>query len=432
MSEALERRTVSKITWRLLPYLFVLYLVSYIDRINISVAQLQMPRDVPMNSAAWGFGAGLFFVGYFLFEVPSNMILARVGARIWIARIMLIWGVISSSMMFAKTVPVFYALRFLLGAAEAGFFPGILYYLTRWFRERDRARAVALFMTAGTMANAIGSLLSGALLELDGWGDLHGWQWVFLLEGIPAVLLGVSVLFVMIERPSDAPWLTTEEKNWIEGELERERAAKAVGTRSGLMQALTDPRVLLLTLVYFLLVTGAWGFELWLPRIVKPLVGGGYFRTTLFSAIPSLIAAVVQVIVGAASDRWGERRWVVAGCTFVSMIGFLVSAMGGGLVWGLAALSLAWCGIKSAQGPFWALSASSLSASSAAAGLALINSIANLGGQLGPWAVGWLEQKTGSFSTGFFLSAFLLGGSGLVVLQVRPKAATSGTPQPPP
>jgi ACS family tartrate transporter-like MFS transporter len=429
--DELERRTVRKVSWRLLPYLFLLYLVSYIDRINISVAQLQMPRDVPMNSAAWGFGAGLFFVGYFLFEVPSNLILARVGARVWIARIMLIWGVISSSMMFAKTVPVFYTLRFLLGAAEAGFFPGILYYLTWWFRERDRARAVALFMTAGTLANAIGSVVSGALLELDGFGGLHGWQWVFVLEGIPAVLLGVSVLFVMIERPSDARWLTAEEKDWLEGELARERAAKAGGPRSGLMQALTEPRVLLLTLVYFLLVTGAWGFELWMPRIVKPLVGGGYFRTTLFSAIPSLIAAVVQVIVGAASDRWGERRWVVASCVFVSAIGFLGSAMGGGLVLELMALTLAWCGIKSAQGPFWALSASSLSAASAAAGLALINSIANLGGQLGPWAVGWLEQKTKSFSTGFFLSSFLMCGAGLVVLQVRSRP-TSGTPTPPP
>jgi len=260
VNEALERRTVAKVSWRLLPYLFLLYVVAYIDRINTSVAALQMPRDVPMDAAAFGRGAGLFFVGYFLFEVPSNLILARVGARLWIARIMVIRGLISSCMMFATTVPAFYTLRFLLGAAEAGFFPGILYYLTRWYRERDRARAVALFMTAGTLAGVIGNPLSGSLLKLDGLGGLHGWQWVFLLEGIPAVLLGISVLFVMTERPSDASWLQPEEKAWLEGALDRERTARDGGAQASLWRALTEPRVLLLTLVYLLIVTSAYGF----------------------------------------------------------------------------------------------------------------------------------------------------------------------------
>jgi ACS family tartrate transporter-like MFS transporter len=431
VSEALERRTVAKISWRLLPYLFLLYIVAYIDRINISVAALQMPRDVPMDKAAYGFGGGLFFVGYFLFEVPSNLILARVGARIWIARIMVMWGIISSCMMFATTVPAFYALRFLLGAAEAGFFPGILYYLTKWYRERDRARAVALFMTAGTLAGVIGTPLSGALLELDGRGGLHGWQWVFLVEGIPAVLLGISVLFVMTERPSEAKWLAPEEKDWLEGELERERSAKDPRSGGSLLRALTEPRVLLLALVYFLIVTSAYGFEMWLPVIMKPLAGGNNFRSTLYSAIPSVVATVVMVVVGIHSDRAGERRGVVALCAFTSALGFFASAFTGSPVLGVLALSLAWCGIKSAQGPFWALSASTLSGSAAAAGLALINSVANLGGQLGPWVAGILQTRTQSFSTGLLLSSFLLLGAGLAVLLVRPQAI-SGTPPPQP
>jgi ACS family tartrate transporter-like MFS transporter len=426
VNEGLERRTVSKVTWRLLPYLFLLYIVAYIDRINIGVAGLQMRRDVPMDSAVYGFGAGLFFIGYFLFEVPSNLVLARVGARVWIARIMIFWGLVSAAMMFAKTVAAFYALRFLLGAAEAGFFPGILFYLTKWFRERDRARAVALFMTAGTLAGVIGNPLSGSLLKMDGLRGLHGWQWVFLLEGIPAVLLGLSVLVVMIERPADASWLTAEEKEWLEGELERERAAKETGPRGGLVKALTEPKVLLLALVYFLLVTGAYGFEMWLPVILKPMAKGDDFLATVLSAIPYLVATVVMVVVGIVSDRAGERHWVVGLCAFASALGFFLSTRSDVPALALLALTLAWCGIKSAQGPFWALSASTLTPAAQAAGLALINSVANLGGQLGPWAVGWLQKQTNSFTAGLLFSSALLAGSGAVVLCLRPRKLSEG------
>ena len=430
LTHELERRTVAKVSWRLLPYLFLLYIVAYIDRINISVAALQMPRDVPMNEAAYGMGGGIFFIGYFLFEVPSNLVLERVGARVWIARIMVVWGIISSCMMFARTVPAFYLLRFLLGAAEAGFFPGILFYLTRWYRERDRARAVALFMTAGSIAGVVGNPLSGALLTLDGRGGLHGWQWVFLLEGIPAVLLGISVLFVLSERPSAASWLGPEERDWLEGELGREKALKDAGPRGSLLAALTQPRVLLLALVYFLIVTSAYGFEMWLPVIMKPLAAGDDFRATLYSAVPYVSATIVMVGVAALSDRAGERRWAVALCAFASVLGFFGSAITGSPALGLVALSLAWCGIKSAQGPFWALSASTLSGGAAAAGLAFINSVANLGGYLGPWLAGVLQTRTHAFSTGLFLSSVLLLGAGIAVLQVRPRTI-SGTPLPP-
>jgi ACS family tartrate transporter-like MFS transporter len=425
-TEEFEKRVVAKVGWRLLPYLFVLYLVAYIDRINIGVAGSKMRDTLNMDSEVFGFGAGLFFIGYFLFEVPSNMILARIGARVWIARIMVIWGVVSAVMMFAKTVPVFYALRFLLGAAEAGFFPGILFYLTKWYRARDRARAVALFMTAGTLAGVIGNPVSGWLLKLEGVGGLHGWQWVFLVEGIPAVLLGLSVLFIMIERPSDATWLTGEEKGWLEGELAKERAAREGAARGGVVQALLEPKVLMLTLVYFLLVTGAYGFEMWLPQILKPMAKGDDFHASVLSAIPYIAATVVMVVVGFAADRTGSRRGVVFLCAIASSVGFLLNAVGHQPVLGLAALTLAWCGIKSAQGPFWALSASTLTPSAQAAGLALINSVANLGGQFGPWLVGYLNKKTESFTAGMYVSAALLAASGLVVLCFKPRLPSPG------
>jgi ACS family tartrate transporter-like MFS transporter len=431
VSEELERRVIRKISWRLLPYLFLLYLVAYIDRINTSVAALQMPRDVPMDKAVFGAGMGVFFVGYFLFEVPSNLILARVGARIWLARIMVVWGIVASCMIFAKTVPLFYAMRFLLGAAEAGFFPGVLYYLSKWYRQRDRARAIALFMTAGTLSGVVGNPLSGALLKLDGSAGLHGWQWVFLLEGLPAVLLGISVFFILTERPSEARWLDPEEKGWIEEELERERLQKDSGPKGSLLRALLEPQVLLLTLVYFLIVTSAYGFELWMPVIMRPLAGDDDFRATLYSAIPSVIAAIVMVGVGLISDRTGERRWVVALSAFASAIGFLASARTGNPILGLAALSLAWTGIKSAQAPFWALSSATLSGTAAAAGLALINSLANLGGYFGPWLAGVLERRTHAFTTGLLLSSATLLTAGFAVFLVRPRT-TSEKPPPPP
>ncbi|HZE99922.1 MAG TPA: MFS transporter [Planctomycetota bacterium] len=426
MSESLERRVVSKVSWRLLPYLFLLYLVAYIDRINTGVAGLQMRRDVPMDDEAWGFGVGLFFPGYFLFEVPSNLILARVGARIWIARIMIFWGIVSACMMLAKTVPLFYGMRFLLGAAEAGFFPGILFYLTKWFRERDRARAVALFMTAGTLAGVLGNPLSGALLKLDGVAGLHGWQWIFLVEGIPAVLLGFSVLKFMAERPADAAWLEPEEQAWLEGELGKERALKAGGPQKSVVAALTEPKVLLLTLVYFLVVTSAYGFEMWLPVILKPLARGDDFLAAVYSAVPYVVATVAMVLIGIAADRTGQRRWTVALCAFLSAAGFFLSAKIAGPALGLAALSLAWIGIKSAQGPFWALSASTLSPAAAAAGLAFINSVANLGGQVGPWLVGRLQKQTHSFSTGLLASSVLLLAAGLIVPTIRARPGRPG------
>lgn len=413
----LERRVVRKVSWRLLPYLFLLYVVAYLDRINVSVAWLQMPRDVPMAEGAWGLGVGLFFSGYFLFEVPSNLVLARVGARIWIARIMILWGIISASTMFVRGQAGFYTCRVLLGAAEAGFFPGILFYLTRWFREKDRAKAVALFMTAGAITGVIGSPLSGVFLEMDGRAGLHGWQWLFLLEGIPAVLLGVSVLFFLTENPRSATWLSAAEKEWLTSEIEREQAARQAVARPKLVEVLTDPRVLLLTSIYFMMACGSYAFELWLPQILKSLCGGSNLRVTLLTAVPYAVGAVVMVIVAAHSDRSGERRRHVAISAFVAAVGFgSAAAFFAHPIPALMALTAAWAGVKALHGPFWAMPPAFLRGSGAAAGIAFINSVGNLGGLAGPWLMGELKKGTNSFSVGLLVSGALLMGAALASL----------------
>jgi ACS family tartrate transporter-like MFS transporter len=417
--DLLERRVVRKVTWRLMPYLFLLYTVAYIDRINVGVAQLRMSEDLKLDPAVFGFGLGVFFVGYFLFEVPSNVILARVGARIWIARIMVFWGMVSTAMMFVSGVKSFYLLRFLLGAAEAGFFPGVLYYLTRWFREKDRAKAISLFMTAATLAGVF-TPLSGALLRMEGVAGLHGWQWLFLIEGVPAILLGLSVLFLMTESPESARWLSAEEASWLAEQLARERAGRGDRHATTLLAALSHPRVWHLTSVYFLLVTGAYGFELWMPGIVKALTKGSDFEATLIAAIPAVIAAAAMVVIGRHSDRSGERRWHVALSMLVASAAFLLAAQLERPVLALAALCVAWSGLKSCQGPFWAIPPTFLTGPAAAGGIALINSVANLGGQVGPWMVGVLRKNSGGFSAGLMLSSGMLLAAGLLALTLRP------------
>jgi ACS family tartrate transporter-like MFS transporter len=418
-TQSLERRVVAKVSWRLLPYLFLLYVIAYLDRINVGVAHLQITRDRPITEDAWGLGMGLFFPAYFLFEVPSNLILARVGARVWIARIMIVWGIISASMIFVRGEWDFFVLRFLLGAAEAGFFPGILYYLTRWFRQKDRARAIALFMTAGTFTGVVGNPLSGSLLELDGVAGLKGWQWLFLVEGFPAIALGVSVLFCLTERPESASWLTGEECDWLTRELKSEEAAKEQGAGWSLVRTLTQSRVLVLASIYFLIAFGGYGFELWLPEIVKSKTGGSNFRVSVLASIPYLVATVLMVIVAHHSDRTGERRLHVAISAFVAAAGFCAGTYLGNPFLALAALSLAWAGAKALQAPFWALPPAFLSGTGAAAGMALINSVGNLGGLAGSWLTGILRKNTQSYSTGLMVSAFLFLAAGAAAGAVR-------------
>jgi MFS transporter, ACS family, tartrate transporter len=393
-----ETALVSKLTRRLIPFMFLLYIVSYLDRINVGFAALQLNRALNFDPAVFGLGAGIFFIGYFIFEIPSNLIMQRVGARVWMARILITWGVISSAMMFVNGVFGFYALRFLLGVAEAGFFPGMILYLTYWFPAEARGRAIARFMTATAIAGVVGGPVSGMLLRLGGVAGLAGWQWLFLVEGIPAIILGFVVFAVLPDAPQEARWLSDSEKAWITARLAQEREAKQAHGHSTLSQALGSGRVWTLAFIYFAVVMSFYGIGLWLPQIVQTLSGFSELLVGFLSAIPYLAASIAMVIIGRNSDRTGERRWHVAGSALAGAGGLVAAAFLKGPAAELAALSLAAVGIWGTMGPFWAMSSESLTGTGAAAGIALINSIGNLGGFLGPYLVGVVRSRTNNFS----------------------------------
>jgi ACS family tartrate transporter-like MFS transporter len=412
---------LAKARRRLLPFLFLLYVVSYLDRVNVGFAALQMNAAIGLSDVTYSLGAGIFFLSYTLFEVPSNIILARVGARLWIARIMITWGLVSASMMFVNSAPAFYALRFALGAAEAGFFPGIIYCLTRWFPSDERARAIAGFMTAVVVAGMIGGPLSGFLLSFGGVGGLAGWQWLFVLEGLPAVILGFVVLRVLPEQPSDASiltGLTPAERAALTARLADEGAGRGVVVRS-FGGAVASGRVWLLAIVYFTIPVALYAMGFWLPQIIKTAAGGGDAMAGVLTAIPYAVAAVGMVVVGRHSDRTGERRWHIAVCAVVGGLAFGASAFAGGVVPSLAALSLAMLGLASMLGPFWTLATSTMSGVGAAAGIALVNSVGNIGGFVGPTIVGFIREATHSFSAGLVAVGVVLAAGGLLVLAVN-------------
>lgn len=414
---------------RLIPFLFLLYVVAYLDRVNIGFAGVDMNRDLGFSATVFGLGSGVFFVSYTLLEVPSNVILARVGARRWIGRIMLSWGVVSIAMAAVHDASTFYVLRFLLGAAEAGFFPGIIFYLTQWFPMRERAHAVALFMTGTAIAGVVGGPISSALLLLDGVAGLHGWQWLFVVEGVPAVLLAPVVWRRLDERPEDAHWLSPAERTWLIETLAAE-ARPTPGATHHLRGALTSPRLWLLACVYFCLVLAFYGVSFWLPQIVQSLGTYPSWMVALIASVPYVVAAVGMVVVGAHSDRTGERRWHVAGPALVGALGFLAAAAAPrAVVPALAALSVAALGIWGALGPFWALPTAFLRGSAAAGGVALVNAVGNIGGFVGPTVVGYARDATGSFAAGLWvLAAGLVVGAGLTlalppVPEARPDAS---------
>jgi ACS family tartrate transporter-like MFS transporter len=420
VDNAVGRATLAKITLRLIPFMFVLYIVAFLDRVNVGFAALQMNEDLGFSDTVYGLGAGIFFIGYFVFEVPSNLIMERVGARVWIARIMITWGVISSAMFLVGGETSFYILRFLLGVAEAGFFPGMILYLTYWFPARERARRVALFMTAIPIAGVFGSPLSGALLTLDGFAGLEGWQIMFLAEGIPAVLLGLVVLRFLPNGPDEAGWLQPEERTWLRGALEQENRIKSEHGEYTTRQALTNGKVWLLSAIYFGIVTSLYGVSFWLPLIIEDISGFGVFAVGLLGAIPYLAGAVGMVLLARHSDATGERRWHVAVAAFVGAVGLvLTGAAGSSTLVEMAALTLAALGIYSTLATFWSLPTAFLSGTAAAAGIALINSVGNLGGFVGPYVVGFLSDATGSFYAGLLLLAALVLVAGLLALAVR-------------
>jgi ACS family tartrate transporter-like MFS transporter len=412
-------RAIRRVRRRLIPFLGFMYFIAYLDRVNVGFAALQMNSALGFSSREFGFGAGIFFLGYFLFEVPSNLALARVGARLWIARIAIVWGVVSISMLSIKGPYSFYTLRFLLGAAEAGFFPGIIFYFTHWFPGPERARAVAQFSTASMAAGIVGAPLSGLLLSLRGAWGLDGWQWLFLIEGIPAVALGVIALAFLCDAPERASWLPEDEKEWLISALRSERECQPRTHAPTMRAGLLDPTVWRLAGVLFLIVTSAYGFNFFLPQIVKGLSGASDLGVGLWTALPYLIAAVGMMIVATHSDRTGERRWHVAGCGWIAAIGLAMSALAGAPLPSFLALSVAAAGIYSATPVFWSLPTAFLRGNAAAAGIGLINAVGNLGGFAGPFLMGWMRDASGSFLVGLCVLAAAAALSGPLVLSIR-------------
>lgn len=397
MSQEESRKLLSKVTRRLLPFLFLLYLVAYLDRVNVSFAQLQLKQSLNFSDQVYGFGSGIFFIGYFLFEVPSNLILERVGARYWIARIMATWGIVAMAMATIKTPAMFYTLRFLLGVAEAGFFPGVIYYLTTWYTPAERAKIVGLFMTATAISGVIGSPISGLLLSIHKFG-MEGWQWLFLLEGIPSVLLAGAVLGYLPNGPKDARWLNDTEKTWLLG-----RHTHAGPRHFSIKEAIANPLLWRFCIIYFGITTTMYGLTMWLPQIIKSFGGFTYVQIGFLTALPALGAAIAMVLIGAHSDHKHERRIHLTVALACGAAGLMLSAIFHSPLAVMLSLTLAYCGMAGGLGPFWAQPTAVLSGAAAAGGIAFINAVGNLGGFAGPYIMGFLRVKTGSDSSTMWL-----------------------------
>ena len=410
-----------------MPFLFLLYIVAYLDRINVSFAVLQMRTQLGISDRVYGRAAGMFFAGYFFFQLPSNLVLEKFGVRRWISGLMVTWGVISCLMIFIRGPISFYGMRFLLGAAEAGFFPGMILYMKRWFPANARARAVAWFMTANPIAGIVGSPVSGALLGLSGKG-LSGWQWMFLMEGVPAILLGVTVYWALADSPKEATWLKGDERSWLLERLAREQQAESVLQKGGFWEVLISPRIWMLSLVYFGVSTTMYGVTLWLPSVIRSLSGLSYFWTGVVSALPFLVTAVAMVLVGMRSDRTGERRWHTAIPAFVGAVALVAAGYGESTLVVVACIGLGLVCAESMVGPFWAMATSRMRGLSAAAGIAVINSLANLGGYYGPDIIGFFRKLNGGFRGGLLAIGATLALSGTVALIVgRPAIGSEKT-----
>lgn len=407
MDMDIEKRTLRKITWRIVPFIMILYLIAYIDRVNIGFAAITMKEDLGFTASILGFGAGIFFLGYFLFEVPSNIILHKVGARIWIARVMVTWGIIAGGMAFIESSTSFYVMRFLLGVAEAGFFPGIILYLSYWFPARNRAGVIALFMAAAPIATAIGSPISAALLEMHGIMGLAGWQWMFLIEAFPAVILGVVVFFYMTDRPEKASWLKQDERDWLVKTMQSENAGKDKQQHHSIIRGLANPRVLALATVYFGTSAGLYTLGIWAPQIIKEL-GVSSMTVGLLNAIPPIVSVVAMILWSRHSDKTNERTWHVALACLTAAIGLVIAASTNSMLGLIAALTIVNVGISCSKPPLWSMPTVFLSGAAAATGIATINSIGNLGGFAGPAMIGWVKDQTGSFTGGLYFVAGLL------------------------
>ena len=417
-----EAQLMRKITWRIIPFLCLCFMAAFLDRVNVGFAREELVAELGMSNAVYGLGAGLFFVGYFLFEVPSNLILERVGARIWIARIMIVWGIVSGCMMFVQSATSFYVLRFLLGAAEAGFFPGVIFYLTQWFPAAYRSRTVAMFMTAAVMSGVVGGPISGLLLQMDGILELRGYQWLFLIEAIPSIVLGVIVFRYLPNGPRDARWLADSERSWLLARLAEERAATGASAHTSLWEGLTDPRVLLLSLVYFLMVVSAYGLDFFMPTLLQQAFPASTPVTIgWLASLPPLFTLGVMILYGRSSDRHGERRWHYAFAVWWAGAGLILASLPVPPIVAVIAMALAVSGRWSSIAPFWGLSTAFLSGTAAAGAIALINSVGNLGGFAGPYIMGWLKDFTGTYEAGLRVLACAAFLSGALVFVIKAK-----------
>lgn len=415
---ALAQRAHTRITGRILPYLFILYIVAYLDRINLSYAALAMNKDLNFSPEIYGFGAGIFFAGYFLLEIPGAILVERWSARAWIARIMISWGIVAILTGFVHTTTQFYWIRFLLGAAEAGFFPGIVVYLSHWFRYEDRAKALALFAAAQPIANMIGAPISGFLLGID-WLGLPGWRWLFILEGIRALILGVVTLVYLTDWPHQASWLPDAEREWITAELEKEKRVRQESHPYGVWQTLGQPRVVLLIVAYFFMVTSVYGFTFWMPTIVKKLSGFSNLSIALLSALPYSVGLAAMLFLGWSSDRTQERRWHTALPMILAGAGLALAVVSENIpALMISMFSLAAAGMYGYFPAFWSLPSGFLTGTVAAASIGLINSIGNLGGFAGPYVVGYLDRIVHSFSAGVIYLSLSAAVAASLVLSV--------------
>ena len=441
-SPEFEQATYKKLFWRLIPFLFLLYVIAFLDRVNVSFAKLQMGTDLGFSETVYAAGAGMFFIGYFFFEVPSNLILNKVGAKIWIARIMIVWGIISASLMYVKPISAwlgvetatgFNILRFLLGVGEAGFFPGIILYLTYWFPAEYRVRMVALFMTAIAIAGAVGSPISGAIMQyMNGMNGWAGWQWLFLIEGIPAVLLGFVVLWYLDNGPNEAKWLNDRERAMITQRLDDEIKQKMDGGgHHNFLGSLKDYKVWVLALIYFSEVVGFYGVIFFLPQLVKEMGVVGLFNNGLVSAIPWFFAAIAMVLNGQHSDKTMERRWHIAIPALIAAVGLVITGFAGKehLVISMIAITMTCAGCLAVVSCFWSLPTAILTGSAAAGGIALINSFGNLGGYYGPKWIGVIKDKLGDPADALFiLAGFLVLCAVLTVTVFKPNVVSAIRP----
>jgi D-galactonate transporter len=419
-STPFEEATYLKVTWRLIPLLLLCYIVAYLDRVNVGFAKLQMAGDLGFSDTVYGLGAGMFFIGYFFFEVPSNIILHRVGARVWIARIMVTWGIISGGMMFVQTETQFYVMRFLLGLAEAGFFPGIILYLTYWYPSHRRARIVSMFMTGIPLAGVIGGPLSGWIMKSwDQVSGLHGWQWMFLLEAIPSVIIGVVVYFYLDDRITSAKWLKDEERDVLQKRIQEEESDKE---HVPMMQVFKSGRMWTMSAIYFTMAMSLYGVSFWLPTIIKGMGVTDNLEIGMLSSLPWIASVFSMLLFARSADKMRERRWHVVIPMLMGSTGLILSVLlSGNHYLSFAALILACMGIVSAIPLFWSLPTAFLVGAGAAAGIAAINSIANLAGFLAPYLVGWLKQLTSSTDSGMYMLAAALVIGAAITLMVPAK-----------